>query len=262
MSLKHRIFVESMVKMGRKVPEYVEPLKAITKGYLITEGIVGDIVSKVKNKFAQPELQYPEDLSKKSYRERLAVSSKVPPTPEETELMRRDRATFNEDYHAFQDAIKSLLMYICKYGQKAFVEYVTRPEFDAALARGRRLDNIRPNPLIESVEQAQSFFYLLENMAKIGYDTLAKAVYESYMITEDAMGHSVRFLAESSFSTPIHAMTREELMEEADAKKELFSHTMPCIERFIANHGVYAWNKFLGSSALKEAKKEASWIRS
>ena len=39
MSEKHQIFIESMVKMSKVSPTYVEPLKAITKCYIINEGV-------------------------------------------------------------------------------------------------------------------------------------------------------------------------------------------------------------------------------
>ena len=45
MSFKHRAFVESLVKMGKARPEYVPALKALTKCYLINEGIDRDIVA-------------------------------------------------------------------------------------------------------------------------------------------------------------------------------------------------------------------------
>lgn len=39
MSEKHKVFIESMVRLGKVSPAYVKPLKAITKCYIINEGI-------------------------------------------------------------------------------------------------------------------------------------------------------------------------------------------------------------------------------
>jgi hypothetical protein len=43
MSEKHQIFIESMVKMSKVSPTYVEPLKAITKCYIINEGLYDSV---------------------------------------------------------------------------------------------------------------------------------------------------------------------------------------------------------------------------
>ena len=39
MSEKHKVFIESMVRLGKVSPAYVEPLKSITKCYIINEGV-------------------------------------------------------------------------------------------------------------------------------------------------------------------------------------------------------------------------------
>ncbi len=52
MSYKHRVFLESLVKMGKVRPEYVPALKVLAKCYIINEGIDKYIVNAMSGRRA------------------------------------------------------------------------------------------------------------------------------------------------------------------------------------------------------------------
>lgn len=261
MSEKHRIFVEQMGKIGHEFPQYVEPLKTITKSYLITEGIA-DKLKSFGNKLVHHEPPKPEPLQANPYR--ISDTDRA--------LLAKDRETFMNDYQMFQFDLKTLILHLQKFGDSAFMQFVTDPRynFDRALRRGEYIDELHerahvPSMLAEAVERTIMFDAVLESVAALGYAELAKTVHKTYSILESDMGISTRYIVESVFDDMDVLLemvkTDTQRHDEEYANRGLLSTTLPRIASFIANHGKAAWDKFLASNAYQFAKKRAELVR-
>lgn len=260
MSEKHQIFIESMISLSKVSPDFVEPLKSITKCYVINEGIV-DWFKKFASK-AKTALT--ADPTKEPTAPEVALSQN------DKMLLRADNETFANDYRQFHNALSDLNRYLSQFGDTEYINYVMSPTFDKAIRRGGYIDAIRrkagmPNPVMEALDRAIRFCAVLEGISSMGYPSLAKSVYDSYAITEGQMGIPTGMLFVSKFNDPKTlvemAHTADEKATEQKANYELNNRIMPTIARFIAKHGKLAWNKFLNSSNYKMAKRYAEIIR-
>jgi hypothetical protein len=261
MSEKHQIFIESMVKMSKVSPDYVAPIKAITESYVINEGIV-DWFKGFANKA--------KDVLKNDPAKLASYTQDIPLSPNDKMILRSDKETFDTDYRMFHKALNALNMYLSNFGDTEYINYVMKPEFDKAIRRGGYVDNIRkkagiPNPVTEAVNRAMQFCAVLESISAMGFNDVAKSAYETYMITEAAMGIPTKFMFESSFNDAAAIMemarTPEQKERESKANDILNGKIMPIIARFIAKHGRAAWDKFLRSSNYRMAKSSAEKIR-
>lgn len=262
MSEKHRIFVESMVKMGKAVPEYVQPLKSITKSYIINEGI-DEPIRRYMNKAKSLFTNEPKDVV-------YPKITNCPLSNEELDLLNKESKDFKSDYMSFQTSLKELIFHLNTFGDEAYIRYIMSPAFDNALAQGAKIDALRkrarrPHPLSESIDKTMRFLSVLESIDAMGYHALAKSVHDTYMQLENDYGLSTRYIVESMFDDiePITEMvkTPEQKIQESNMNNRLWSITMPNIARFIAKHGRWAWDRFLQQTQYKFAMNRAEAIR-
>lgn len=271
MEERQRIFIESMAKMAKAVPEYEEPLKAITKSYIINEGIK-DFAGKMKDRVSGG-MQKVKDYVTKPVDMSTPVQKPAvlkPLDQNELEHMKKLNATRQSDLMLFQNDLKSLLFHLNQYGDEAYFNYVMKPSWDETLKIGARIDNMRKrananNQLMEAVNRAMQFVAVLESVASLGYEELAKNVYSVYNITEASMGTPTELLISTSLydAQSLMEMVKSPARkaEEADANRRLETITMPNIERFIRKHGRSSWDAFQQHPSYKIAMQRAANIR-
>lgn len=261
MAEKHKIFIESMVKMSKVSPDYVAPIKAITESYVINEGII-DWFKGFANKTKETLKNDPAKV--------VSYQQDVPLSPNDKMLLRTDQASFDKDYRIFHKALTWLNSYLSQFGDTEYINYIMKPDFDKAIRRGGYIDNIRqkagiPNPVLEAVNRAMQFCAVLESVSALGFHDVAKGAYDTYMITEANMGIPTKFMFESAFNDSEALMemahTPEEKEREAKANEILNTTVMPIIARYIFKHGRAAWDKYLKSSNYRMAKHYAEIIR-
>lgn len=258
MDERQKIFIESMVRMGRECPEYVEQLKAITKSYIITEGIT-DYLNKAKSYAGKAKKFLTTDPSKVDIPESgdsISYQDKV--------LLKVDKDTFQREYGVFRKNVEKLINYMRQFGTALVKKCVNAKYFQDAENEGAHLDEIKrkasmKDPVGEAIEKSMQFVAVLESISAMGYPALAKNVYEAYMVTED-MGISVCDLFESSFSKDAR-MVKPSEYNPADVKaasEEISTKVMPGIASFIKRHGKSAWDQVKKSTNFQFALKWAN----
>ena len=275
MEERQRIFIESMVKMSKALPQYAEPIKAITKGYIINESIKDFskyIAGKVKDKVAsgvekvKEYMKEPDDLAPVEQK----PSAPKPLDQNELDHLKKLNSTRQSDMMLFHNDLKSLLFHLNQFGDEAYLTYIMQPSWDEALKVGAKVDEMRArananNQLMEAVTRAMQFVAVLESVAAMGYEQLAKNVYSIYNITEASMGTPTEFLINTSLydTQSLMEMVKSPTQKanEANANKRLETITMPNIERFIRKQGRSSWDAFLKHPAYQIARQRAENIR-
>ena len=258
MEERQRIFIESMVKMSKALPQYAEPIKAITKGYIINEGIKDfgkSVAGKVKDKVSTGVQKVKKYMTEPVDMGTQVQKPEAPKPLDQKELdhLKKINSTRQSDMMLFQNDLKSLLFHLNQYGDEAYFKYVMQPSWDETLKIGAQVDNMRKrananNQLMEAVTRAMQFVAVLESVAAMGYEQLAKNVYSVYNITEASMGTPTELLINTalydaqSLMDMVKSPARK--AEEADANRRLETITMPNIERFIRKQGRSPWDAF------------------
>lgn len=256
---RHQIFIESMVKMSKEVPEYTEPLKTITKSYIVTEGLLDSIKNIGKKMMTDPAKV--DAMSEQDYISNV-----------DKELVHKDLTTFKHDYSVFLDDVKRLEDHIAKYGDGAFMQYISDPKykFDFALRRGNYIDMLKkrmgvPNMIAEAIDKALMFNAVLECVASKGYMNVATHVHRAYNEIQKGFGVPTTYFVESAFDDvdAILEMVKTDAQkaEESAQNNEIIGTIMPRIAAFIANHGKIAWDKVIKSPKYLEAKRKGEIIR-
>ena len=258
MSEKHQIFIESMVKMSKVSPDYVEPLKAITKCYVINEGLdFSDIKAKAKG-YADKMRTFADTAKERIMKDpaKVEIPDQNGITKFDEALLEIDKRDFNKDYGEFMNVTNKLTTFLRIHGTQLFHRLISSPEFKNALKRGEYLDSLKQKTkadvaLAESVNKAMQFVAVLESVASMGYRNLAKGVYDAYFLTESTFGVNTKNLFESSFS----AMEAAELAEQAVdvSPDEVENKFFPFIEKCIIKHGRSLWERYLKSENFKWA---------
>lgn len=258
MEYRQKIFIESLVKMGKECPECVEPLKAIAKSYIITEGIT-DYLKKAKEYAGKAK----ELLSKDPIKAEFSKSDDSI-SNEDKIMLKVDKDTFNKEYSVFRKNVEKLVNYLRQFGSRLFDKCEKADYFQKAERRGAYLDEVKKkfrmkNPVAESIEKSMQFVSVLESIAAMGYPALAQNVFDAYSVTEN-LGVSTCDLFESSFSKDSRFVDPKEYdpQDVKVASEEITTKVMPAIAAFIARHGKSVWDNVKNSNYFKFAMKWAA----
>lgn len=251
MEYRQQIFIESLVKMGKECPECVEPLKAIAKSYIITEGIT-DYLRKAKERLMKDpsKVEFPTKEDAISYEDKV--------------MLKVDQDTFNKEYSVFRKNVEKLVNYLRQFGSRLFDKCEKADYFQKAERKGAYLDEVKKkykmkNLVAESIEKSMQFVSVLESVAAMGYPALAQNVFDAYSATE-SMGVSTCDMFESSFSKDSRMVDPAEY-DPSDVKvasEEITTKVMPGIAAFIARHGKSVWDNVKNSNYFKFAMKWAA----
>lgn len=138
-------------------------LESVSKGYALIESWIPSGLADIGKKIAGKAKEVGKGLMKEptaSY----SNEHQSPMTDEERKLVATEGETLEKDYAKFTDACSTIVDLISTYGPREFNIQESSPNFRSACAKGRRLDNIRPNPMAESVVRSHHFNAFVESL--------------------------------------------------------------------------------------------------